>query len=285
MERKRLWARDHPPSSAQQERNNEHRQRRTELCREAGLIDNRLSKRAIAWRDGGLDLLWMVRIAVPFSYAASKNHIYARRRSGHVALRRESKAKRREITSTLKLSLTGRRLAHNKLWIDILVQKPNHKGDAINVIDLVCDAIKDAVPMDDRWFSIRCLDWEVVKENPMLYIGVGQESDRDCQICSHCGRIKELSQFTKARSNPLGVGRACKECLRKGRLLKKGMEAACCAGCGREVIRSLGDPADAYCERCISHDATHAFPEEIDRRSDLPDDFDPREEDEDWVDP
>lgn len=58
-------------------------------------------------------------------------------------------------------------------------------------------------------------------------------------------------------------------------------ELVCCAGCGRDVYRQIRDPADAYCERCISHEATHAFPEEIDRRSDLPDDFDPRDEDED----
>lgn len=110
---------------------------------------------------------------------------------------------------------------HNKVWIDILVQKPDHRGDAVNVIDLVCDALKDALPVDDRWFCIRRLDWEIAKENPRLFIGIGQASDQDCQICSYCGQIKELEAFNRSRSRPLGVGRECKDCRRAGRLLAR----------------------------------------------------------------
>lgn len=158
---------------------------------------------------------------VPFSYATSKNHIYALRNQGHVFLRKESRAKRQEITLTICDGLNNRKVAHNKLWIDILVQKPNHRGDAINVVDLVCDAIKDAVPVDDRWFCIRRLDWEIVKEDPQLIIGIGQETDDDAQVCSYCGQIKLLTEFNKDKCNPLGVGRECRECRRVGRLLKK----------------------------------------------------------------
>ena len=166
-------------------------------------------------------MLWIMRVAVPFTYAASKNHIYARRRSGHVFLRRESKAKRAEITAAIRAGLVDRRVAHNKVWLDVLVQKPDHYGDAINVIDLVCDAVKDAVPVDDRWFCIRRLDWEIVKEDPQLIIGIGQDSLEDAQVCSYCGQIKPLTAFNKAKNRPLGVGRECRECRRVGRLLIK----------------------------------------------------------------
>jgi len=224
--RKRLWARDNPPSAMQAERNLDHAKQRTELAREAGELTNQDEKQSITWYDpGGPDLLWQVRVAVPFSYAASKNHIYALRKTGHVALRRESRAKRDEIILLIKTSLRSHRVVHNKVWIDILVQKPNHRGDAVNIIDLVCDALKDAIGIDDRWFCIRRLDWEVVKKDPQLFIGIGQDSDTDCRVCSYCGQIKELSEFSANKHNSLGVGRECRQCRREGRRLRK--QAVC----------------------------------------------------------
>lgn len=222
MLRKRLWARDHPPSVAQSARNVEHAKRRIELAREAGALINQKEKQSIAWYDSeGPDLLWQIRVAIPFSYAASKNHIYALRKAGHVALRRESRAKREEIVLIIRQSLRNHRVVHNKVWIDIMVQKPDHRGDAVNVIDLVCDALKDALEVDDRWFCIRRLDWEVVRADPKLFIGIGQDSDRDCQVCSYCGQIKELSEFNANKHNSLGVGRECKQCRREGRRLRR----------------------------------------------------------------
>lgn len=44
------------------------------------------------WDTSEPELLWSIRVAVPFQYAASKNAIYTTRRFGHVALRRESRA-------------------------------------------------------------------------------------------------------------------------------------------------------------------------------------------------
>jgi len=225
--RKKLWAREHPPSRKQEARNLTHARRRKELAREAGAVTNQENKRAITWFDPrGPELRWQVRIAIPFSYAASKNHIYALRRSGHVALRRESRAKRDEIVLLIRDALRGRHVANNKVWIDILVQKPNHRGDAVNVVDLVCDALKKAVGVDDRWFCIRRLDWEVVKEDPKLFIGIGQDSDKNCQVCSYCGQIKELKEFNLNKNSHLGVGRECRQCRREGRRLRRGQSSS-----------------------------------------------------------
>ena len=230
LQRKRIWTRQHPPTSQQANRWKGCRQRRTELAREAGLQTNRELKRTdfnVAPPDP--ELIWMIRVLVPFSYAASKNHLYARRRSGHVFLRRESKAKRAEIAIAVRSALDGQKVAHNKVWIDILVQKPNHYGDAVNVIDLVCDALKDALPVDDRWFCIRRVDWEIVKEDPQLVIGIGQDSVDDAQVCSYCGQIKPLEAFNRDKSCPLGVGRECRDCRRVGRLLTKQAADPCIA--------------------------------------------------------
>ncbi len=40
----------------------------------------------------------------------------------------------------------------------------------------------------------------------------------------------------------------------------------CCAGCGRDTFRHVGDPADAYCERCLAPEKTNTFLEECDRQ-------------------
>lgn len=222
IERKRRWVCENPPSREQAARNAEHSRRRKERAREAGVAASQAAANSIAWYDAeGPDLLWMVRAAVPFSYAASKNHIYALRRTGHLALRRESRQIREAIAGKLQQGLHCMPIVHNKVWIDILVQKPNHRGDAVNVVDLVCDAVKDAMPVDDRWFCLRRLDWEVVKHNPRLIVGVGQASDQDCQVCSYCGGVKPLSEFNISKKSRLGVGRECKACRRLGRRLAK----------------------------------------------------------------
>lgn len=222
LKRKQKWSNSHRPTSSEKKRWSQRSKPPNELSREAGLEENRKHKRSIFWYEESTPgLRWMLRVMVPFSYATSKNHIYALRDQGHLFLRKESKAKRQEITLAIRQGLTDRKVAHNKIWIDMLVQKPNHRGDAINVVDLVCDAVKDAVPVDDRWFCIRRLDWEIVKEDPQLIIGIGQETCEDAQVCSYCGQIKPLSAFTKSKHNPLGVGRECCECRRVGRLLKK----------------------------------------------------------------
>lgn len=105
----------------------------------------------------------------------------------------------------------------NKLWIDMFVQKPTHRGDAANFVDMVCDAVKDGIGLDDRWFSIREVDWEIVKKDPKLFIGFGQREDFDVRICSSCGRPLTPDNFQKASGLPLGVGRNCRDCLANGK--------------------------------------------------------------------
>lgn len=50
-------------------------------------------------------------------------------------------------------------------------------------------------------------------------------------------------------------------------------EVVCCAGCGRDTTRRVGDVRDAYCARCIGHGRTHQFPETADRPSLGPDEW------------
>ncbi len=239
MMRKRLWARNNPGSVEQVRQHVEKARQRRELNKEAGAAANRASRSSIAWYEcEGPDLLWNVRVAVPFSYSASKNHIYAMRRTGHIALRRESRQMRQALAAALSRGLHCIRVAHNKLWLDILVQKPNHKGDAVNVVDLVCDAVKDAVDIDDRWFCIRRLNWEIVKDNPRLFVGIGQDSRLDCQICSYCGQIKPFAEFHRNKHNPLGIGRECRQCRHRGRRLAKERPAGRRLGVLADIVQA-----------------------------------------------
>lgn len=165
---------------------------------------------------------YLVRVKVPFSYSFSKNAIYSLRKNGHIYLRKEAINIRDALTWEIIAASKGHKWKQNKVWLDILVQKPNHKGDAINVVDTVCDAVKRAIKVDDRWFCIRRLDWQIVKKKPQLVVGVGQEEDEDKQVCSYCGRILPLTAFTKNKFDILGVGRECKECrTRKTKRKKK----------------------------------------------------------------
>lgn len=168
------------------------------------------------------DLAWLVRVAVPFTYAASKNSIYSTRGAGHVVLRRESKQIRSAVALAIGQAVRDQPLRHNKVWIDVFVQKPDHRGDAVNVVDLVCDGIKDAIPVDDRWYSLRRVDWQVVKhEAPMIYIGLGQEACEDAKVCSSCGRVLPFSAFWANKAHRTGRARNCKDCCRSPRRARR----------------------------------------------------------------
>ena len=196
--------------------------------REAGAKLGASNALGVTWPDVVPEpqLLWTVRVAVPFTYAASKNHIYTITDRGHVAMRRESRAKRSEITAAIADAVRGKGIVHNKVWLDIFVQKPNHKGDAVNVVDLVSDAVKDAIGIDDRWFCIRRLDWQIVKTGGMLFVGIGQASAESVQACSYCGRVLALTAFCLNSRNHLGVGRECKDCQRESRIVVKARREA-----------------------------------------------------------
>lgn len=213
LERKRVWARDHPAAPENQQRWRERSMSRT---RSQGVEISNEARHAISWMGDSPDLIWMVRVAFPFDWAMSKNHLLSLAAHGHVHLREESRTTRDSLILQLNTALVGTPIVQAKLWLDLLVQKPNHKGDAVNVVDFVCDAVKVATGLDDRWYSIRRLDWEIVKTDPKVYIGLGQDTDEQQQVCSYCGRILPFSMFTKNVRGRMGIGRECRDCKRRG---------------------------------------------------------------------
>lgn len=195
----------------------EERKSKRRRCREFGLRINRSIRRDKDWINDVYNFRKEIRVTMPFTFILSKNAIYRPRAGGHVYLREQVKQARNQLALLIRAasSRCGIEWYEGKVWIDILVQKPGHQGDAVNVIDTVMDAITDAIGIDDRWFCIRRLDWDIVKEEPEIIVGIAQEVTEHHRPCSYCGRILPLNKFTKNRNDRLGVGRECKDC-RKG---------------------------------------------------------------------
>jgi Holliday junction resolvase RusA-like endonuclease len=203
IERKAKWAKSNPLIRTV-EQNKAIKEKTRSRNIERGIANNKLTVENISYFPD-VDLQWLIKIAIPFSYSGSKNHLWATSNKGHVYRRKESNAVQEQIILMLESAISGKKIYRNKVWIDVFVQKPDHRGDAINFVDLIADAIKVAIGIDDRWFSIRRVDWQIVKENPRIFIGIGQQDLFDAKICSYCGRILPEKNFGKSR-------RECQEC-------------------------------------------------------------------------
>lgn len=63
----------------------------------------------------------------------------------------------------------------DKIWVVIIVHKPNHRGDCANFVDGISDAVKKAINLDDCWFSF-IVDYEI-DEQAKIVIKVIQEDN------------------------------------------------------------------------------------------------------------
>lgn len=205
LERKALWHKDHWGK--------QYETKKSEILERGREVSLQERSSLLSWFAGDVNLIWKVSVSVPFDWAASKNHLFTLRRQGHVALRQEGRAFRDALAYTIKSAMTGQKVVQNKVWIDIFIQKPNQRGDAANFVDVICDAIKDAIGVDDRWYSIRRLDWQIVKDDPRIFVGIGQDTTTEVQACSSCGRLMEYHHFHKNKGTKAGISRNCHSCL------------------------------------------------------------------------
>lgn len=170
---------------------------------------------------------WSVRFQIPFTQASSKNHIYTLAKGGdHLYKRAETRKFQDDLTQTIRANLEDIKVFHNKIWISLFVQKPHHRGDAINVIDVIADAVKKAIGVDDRWFCIQGIDWEIAKNDPQIFISLHQPDAFDALVCSHCGRVLSLDHFTKKKDGPMGKSRVCRDCSSKERRINPALSSA-----------------------------------------------------------
>lgn len=165
------------------------------------------------------EMCQILRFSIPYTTHLLKNHVLTMSRRGgrnFVFLRKETRTAQEYISWTVRAA--GLKWKHNKVWIDIYSEKPDHKsGDAINLVDRICDAIKVAIEVDDRWFCIRYVDWTIKKQDPKIYIGISQEDCEDSQVCRFCGGILSFEEFSISRYALHGRSRSCKKCEKQKR--------------------------------------------------------------------
>ncbi len=119
-----------------------------------------------------------VALTVPLTSTLSKNAQHEVGQ-GKVFLKEDAQAARDAIGWELKNALQGRVFQpRRKVWLDILVQRANMKSDPINLLDAIADAVKNIIRVDDRWFAVARLDWELVRnERPFVRIRLWQDAD------------------------------------------------------------------------------------------------------------
>lgn len=159
------------------------------------------------------DLLWVRSVAVPFDWGWSKNAMWVARAGTHARrLAPAARERRALLADALRSALGSIEVVHAPLWVALRVLIPDHRGDAINALDLAADAVEDATGLDDRWFQLAGLTWAIEKDDPRLRIWVGQTHEAPVQACGACGRVLPFDAFTRSRSARTGRSNACREC-------------------------------------------------------------------------
>lgn len=152
-------------------------------------------------------------IEFPYSIYASKNYMRARGRGGKVFLKPESKKIVESIIEQLKD--TGP-WYENKVWLGLMVVMPSRSSDAINVLELVADAVKIGIGIDDKWFAIEILDWSISKDDAIVRVAIKQPDEFNVQICSTCSHTKlattEFFGKSKRGNKRTGLSYICKAC-------------------------------------------------------------------------
>lgn len=157
---------------------------------------------------------WVLRFKVPFSWSGSKNSANAWGK-GNWYKKGDNKKFENAVTALTQSALQRHqiKMVKNKVWIGVFIQMPTHRGDAINFIDSICDGVKKGISVDDRWFCISFLDWKVNRQEPHIFVQIGQDADWDAQVCKACGRIRPLTDYRTIRGYSDRHHRYCFDCV------------------------------------------------------------------------
>lgn len=201
--RRQKWVERNGPSRESLE----SRHRREQLKKHVGMLRSLDNVPAFPDRPGAVA---MIDLVFPYDKNVSKNAVY-RMTEWHVAIRDEVRSLRDFIALDVKTKCESP-WPVGKIWIDLFVQKPDHRSDAVNVLDTICDAVKVGLGIDDRWFAVGLIDWSVVKIDPKIFIRIYRFHDLPQRLCSYCGMILATDRFYKNAAVVGGSDRVCKRC-------------------------------------------------------------------------
>ena len=117
----------------------------------------------------------IIKIEIPYMITLSKNqshrNIAINKRVPTKAYTKALKAIAILIKGQMNKSKVS--FTEGKVWLNIMIYRPNMRGDPANFIDALCDGVKGALGVDDRYYSVN-LDWVLDKDNPRITIEVRQ---------------------------------------------------------------------------------------------------------------
>lgn len=125
-------------------------------------------------------------LSIPYTFALSKNSVRTTK-TGLRYLSRETKKAQQDIVDAL--CDTSLQWISGPVYITITVEKTKLLVDAINVVDLVADAIKKGIGVDDAWFHLDGVYWKIVDKDPQIHIKIKQTCKSPQQLCLKCRKI------------------------------------------------------------------------------------------------
>lgn len=142
-------------------------------------------------------LAWCATAVVPYDAGWSKNGMWITRKGTQLrGLSTKAQRHRAQLAMVLRPQAPTSVIRQNRIWLALHVAKPHHRADALNVLDLVADAVQDATGLDDRWCAVAGITWDIDPRDPRIEIAVGQaEGDENVVACSLCGLLLPVERF------------------------------------------------------------------------------------------
>lgn len=116
----------------------------------------------------------LATITCTYSPALSKNARLKRSFRGRLYIAAPAKAAEARLERELKTALKDIKFYQNKVFLDIYVVKTRVNSDALNFIDALADCLKRVIMVDDRYYGIKGLDYELNKAAPKIVLKLYQ---------------------------------------------------------------------------------------------------------------
>lgn len=123
-----------------------------------------------------------ITLTIPFRTAVSKNRGHRIKQSQYglatIVKTKDLRSYTHEVHWLIRAEIMKKpwKFENGKIWLTVFVYKPRKNADAINVLDTLADIIKNAIEVDDQYFAVRELDYDVDTANPRIILGICQES-------------------------------------------------------------------------------------------------------------
>jgi len=173
---------------------------------------------------------WRVEVEVDYDSDWSKNRMWRRGKGGvSTYARKEPKAHRERLATALRaeMSRVGAVARQDRLHVELLVFRQDHRGDSHNCIDLALDGVEDATGLNDKWYSVSC-DWVWTRSHaPTIRVVVSQGPDLGTARCPDCLQALPRDSFAKLKSGPMGRAWICRACTRESKARARDRKKAC----------------------------------------------------------